>query len=192
MTPTADVQQTSAEQGVSAGAGLAGPAPAPARDQHAGPALEPHEQLGRSFKRALASVRRLRGRETHHPDELSNAQYGLLFSLAGVPEMSARDLADAAGVTPATVTPMLDALAAAGLVRRTRCSTDKRVVLTALTQDGQAQIEEHRARVEPRWRAALAEFSDEELITAATVLDRLAAHFDALAESPDSTVSAPR
>jgi DNA-binding MarR family transcriptional regulator len=147
-------------------------------------ALEPHELLGHAFKRALASVRRLRGRETHHPDELSNAQYGLLFSLAVAPEMSARDLADAAGVTPATVTPMLDALAAAGLVRRRRCATDKRVVLTALTELGHTRIQEHRARVEPLWRAALAGFSDAELITAATVLDRLAAHFDELAESP--------
>ena len=42
---------------------------------------------GNRSTKALASVRRLRGRETHHPDELSNAQYGLLFSLAGVPDV---------------------------------------------------------------------------------------------------------
>ncbi len=189
MTPTTHVPD---EQRGPAAAGLGGPAAAPAGDLQAAPALEPHERLGRSFKRALASVRRLRGRETHHPDELSNAQYGLLFGLAGVAEMSARDLADTAGVTPATVTPMLDALAAAGLVRRRRCATDKRVVLTALTEQGQARIREHRARVEPLLRAALSEFSDEEMITAATVLDKLAAHFDALAESPDLTATTPR
>jgi hypothetical protein len=34
--------------------------------------------------------------------------------------------------------------------------------------------------MEPRWRAALAEFSGDELVAAARVLDRLADYFDAL------------
>ncbi|MGO9752251.1 MAG: MarR family winged helix-turn-helix transcriptional regulator [Solirubrobacteraceae bacterium] len=151
-------------------AGQASPAAAPA----------PHELLGRSFKRAMAAVRRLRGRETHNPGGLSNAQYGLLFGLAGDCRMSARDLADAADLTPATVTQMLDHLAATGLVQRTRSEQDKRVVLTALTPRGQALVEERRARIEPLWRAALSPFSNAELLTAAAVLDRLAEHFDAL------------
>jgi DNA-binding MarR family transcriptional regulator len=140
----------------------------------------PHEQLGRAFKAAIAAVRRLRGRETHRPGELSNAQYGLLFSLAGGCERSARELADAAALTPATVTQMLDSLAAHGLVQRVRSERDKRIVLTTLTDRGRAVVEEHRARVEPRWRAALSEFTDDELRTAAAVLERLARHFDEL------------
>ena len=44
-------------------------------------------------------------------------------------------------------------------------------------------IEERRARQEPRWRAALSEFSDEELLTAAAVLERIAAVFDEVADS---------
>jgi hypothetical protein len=46
-------------------------------------------QLGRSFKGAMAAVRRLRGRETRHPGELSDAQYGLLFGLCEHRELSA-------------------------------------------------------------------------------------------------------
>jgi len=153
-----------------AAAGQASPAAAPS----------PYEQLGRSFKRSMAAVRRLRGRETHNPGGLSNAQYGLLFGLAGDCRMSARDLADAADLMPATVTQMLDHLAGAGLVQRTRSEHDRRVVLTALTPRGQALIEQRRARIEPLWRAALSPFSDAELLTAAAVLDRLAEHFDAL------------
>ena len=140
--------------------------------------LEPHEQLGRSFKRAMAAVRRLRGRETHRPGALSNAQYGLLFNLSGGSAMSARELAEAADLTPATVTQMLDALEAQGLVERLRSAEDRRVVLTALTDRGKAVVEEHRARVEPRWRASLAEFSPQELRTAADVLDRLTRYFE--------------
>jgi MarR family transcriptional regulator, organic hydroperoxide resistance regulator len=141
--------------------------------------LSPHEELGRSFKAAMAAVRRLRGRETHRPGGLSNAQYSLLFGLAGqCGEMSSRDLADAADLTPATVTQMLDSLEAAGLVVRSRSEKDKRVVLTTLTERGQQLVDEHRARVEPKWQASLAQFSDDELRTAAAVLARLADYFE--------------
>jgi DNA-binding MarR family transcriptional regulator len=144
--------------------------------------LEPHDQLGLAFKSAMAAVRRLRGRETHQPGALSNAQYGLLFSLADGREMSARDLAEAAALAPATVTQMLEGLESHGLVKRLRSEEDKRVVLTTLTERGRQVVEEHRARVEPRWRASLAEFSPQELATAAAVLKRLAQHFDELYE----------
>jgi len=160
-----------AENRGSAAAGLAGPAAAPV----------PLEQLGVSFKAAMAAVRRLRGRETHHPEELSYAQYGLLFSLSGSEQMSARDLADAAALTPATATQMLDGLEAAGLVRRTRSAGDKRVVLISLTDRGAETVSRRRAEFEASWRAALTGFSDEQLLTAALVLERLAGHFDALA-----------
>jgi DNA-binding MarR family transcriptional regulator len=150
-----------------AAAGLAGTAAAP----------EPHEQLGRSFKAAMAAVRRLRGRETHRPGELSYAQFSLLFSLAGEQLRSAKELADAAALSPATVAQMLESLELAGLVRRSRSTDDRRIVLTGLTERGEGLVRERRARFEQRWRDALAGFSDEELLTAAAVLERLAEHF---------------
>ena len=139
------------------------------------------QAFGRAFKAADAALRRMRGRETHHPGELSYAQYGLLFGLCdGVPR-SSRELAIAADVSPATAAEMLDSLAAAGLVARIRSVEDKRVVLTSLTERGHALIDERRARYEGRWRAALKQFSDEELLTAAAVLDCVRAMFDELA-----------
>jgi DNA-binding MarR family transcriptional regulator len=138
------------------------------------------EQLGRSFKAAMAAVRRLRGRETRGHGELSDAQYGLLFGLRCQPELSLSELAFAAELSPATATEMLDGLAASGLVRRERSERDRRVVLISLTERGQTLIEERRARYEPRWRAALAGFSEAELRTAAAVLDRMRDMFDEL------------
>lgn len=143
-------------------------------------ALDPHRQLARSFKGAMAAVRRLRGRETRRPGELSDAQYGLLFSLRDRSELSSSELAVAADLSAATTTEMLDALETAGLVKRTRSERDRRVVLTSLTERGRALVDERHARYEPRWRAAFAEFSDEELRTAATILDRMATLFDDL------------
>jgi DNA-binding MarR family transcriptional regulator len=138
------------------------------------------EQLGRSFKATMAAVRRLRGRETRGHGELSDAQYGLLFGLRCQPELSLSELAFAAELSPATATEMLDGLAASGLVRRERSERDRRVVLISLTERGQTLIEERRARYEPRWRAALSEFSEAELQAAAAVLDRMREMFDEL------------
>lgn len=142
--------------------------------------IEAAEQVGRSFKGAMAAVRRLRGRQTHHPGELSDAQYGLLFGLREHPELSSSELAFAADLSPATVTEMLDALASAGLVHRVRSERDRRVVLISLTDRGRIVVEERRAHYEPRWLAALADFSDEELLRAAAVLDRMRDMFDEL------------
>lgn len=140
------------------------------------------EGLGHAFKAANAALRRLRGRETHRPGELSYAQFGLLFGLWDGSPRSLRELALLADVSPATAAEMLDSLAAAGLVERIRSAQDKRVVLTSLTDRGRALIDERRARYEPRWRAALKQFSKEELLTAAAVLEQVRTMFDKLAE----------
>ena len=79
---------------------------------------------------------------------------------------------------------MLDHLEQAGLVTRIRSEHDKRVVLVALTEPGGRLIAERRARLQPRWDAALADFSDEQLLTAAAVLDRLATLFISYADEP--------
>jgi DNA-binding MarR family transcriptional regulator len=141
------------------------------------------EGLGRSFKALTAALRRLRGRETHHPGELSYAQYGMLFGLADGTPKSARDLALAADVSPATATEMLDAMAASGLVARTRSEEDRRIVLTALTERGKAVVDQRRARYEPLWQAALQDFTESELRSAAAILDALRQMFDELADS---------
>ena len=166
---------TSAPREGGAGSGLTA---APGTDR-----TEALEQLGRSFKRAMAAVRRLRGRETHRPGELSFAQYGLLFGLADGGELSVRELALSADLSPATVTQMLDSLEASGLVERVRSQRDRRVVMISLTGRGAALVAERRARFEPLWRAALAEFGENDLLAAAAVLDRLGEMFYDVADA---------
>jgi DNA-binding MarR family transcriptional regulator len=146
------------------------------------PQLDPAEQLGRSFKGALAALRRMRGRELRLRGGLSEAQYSLLFALRERSELPSSELACAANLSPASATEMLDALAVAGLVERMRSQRDRRVVMTSLTDRGRALVEERRARFEPRFRAALARFSEAELLTAAAVLDELGAMFDEVAD----------
>src|ERR1700759_4654024 len=140
------------------------------------------EEVARSFTRAMAAVRRLRGRETHRPGELTDAQYSLLFCLRDQSQMSMRDIAEAAEVSAASVTEMLEGLAAAGLVERHRSDRDRRVVFTSLTEGGRGLVEERRARFEPRFRAAVEEFSEHDLLVAAAVLDRLRDFFEELTD----------
>jgi DNA-binding MarR family transcriptional regulator len=132
-----------------------------------------------AFKRTIVALRRLRGRETHRPGELSYAQYGLLGALSDGEALSTRDLALAADLSPATVTEMLDGLTSAGLVSRARSEADKRIVLTSLTERGHELVAERHARSEEHLRGALADFGDQELRTAAAVLERLAQMLDA-------------
>lgn len=152
---------------------------------------DPREHLARSFKAATAAVRRLRGRETHRTGALSYAQYSLLFGLAlGGGARPAGELAYAAELSPPTATQMLDGLERQGLIQRSRSSEDKRVVLVSLTERGAQVVAERRAQFEPRWRAALAEFSDQDLLTAADVLDRISEMFEELAAQPESGTAA--
>lgn len=138
------------------------------------------EALAQSFKRATAAARRLRGRDTQRPGALSHAQYQVLFELLGAGELPAGVLAAMAGVSPASMTQMLDRLADAGLVERMRSETDRRIVGARLTKAGQAVCEQRRAALEPLWREVLARFSASELHTTAAVLDQLTELFERL------------
>jgi MarR family transcriptional regulator, organic hydroperoxide resistance regulator len=154
--------------------------------RHSPDTLVPQEQrstelteLGKAFRRVFRSLSRLRGRDTHlEGTELSHAQCELLFELEERGELSAGELAAAAQLTPATVTQMLDHLAAGGHVERARLETDRRVVVSRLTPRGRLAIEAKRERWQSRWEQALADVDVEELRAATRVLTRLRAVFD--------------
>jgi len=133
-------------------------------------------ELGMAFRRVFRGLSRLRGRDTHLGGaELSHAQFELLIELEERGELPAGELAAAARLTPATVTQMLDHLAACGHVERARSQTDRRVVVSRLTRQGRRQIEAKRAAWQWRWEQALADTDSEELRAATRVLERLGA-----------------
>ncbi|HLH13670.1 MAG TPA: MarR family transcriptional regulator [Solirubrobacteraceae bacterium] len=142
-------------------------------------------ELGSAFKRVFRSLNRLRGRDTHlGGGELSHAQFELLIELHERGELSAGELAAAARLTPATVTQMLDHLAEQGDVERVRSQTDRRVVVSRLTAQGDARIEAKRAAWQRRWQQALADFDEHDLRTATSVLERLGAMVEESASEP--------
>lgn len=146
-------------------------------------------EFGLAFKACFGALRRMRGRETQSQGCLSDAQYGLLFGLRDHDALPTSELALRANLSAATATGMLDGLATAGLVARVRSEQDRRVVLTSLTERGRALVSERHARFAPRWNAALEQFTDAELQTAAAVLDSVREMFDDV--RPDAGQSTP-
>jgi DNA-binding MarR family transcriptional regulator len=143
-------------------------------------------ELGLAFRHVFRTLSRLRGRDTHLAGtDLSHAQFELLIELDERGELPAGELAAAARLTPATVTQMLDHLAESGHVERVRSETDRRVVVSRLTEQGRAKIEAKRAAWQGRWQASLGDISDRDLRTATRVLEKLGAMFEqAPAETP--------
>jgi MarR family transcriptional regulator, organic hydroperoxide resistance regulator len=147
-------------------------------------------ELGLAFRHVFRTLNRLRGRDTHlGGEELSHAQFELLIELDERGALAAGELATAARLTPATVTQMLDHLAGCGHVERLRSETDRRVVVSRLTDQGRAKIQAKRAAWQGRWQAALGEVSDRDLRAAARVLRRLGEMFE---EAPGDTVDERR
>jgi DNA-binding MarR family transcriptional regulator len=135
--------------------------------------------LGKSFRRVFRALRRLRGRDTHLTgSEVSHAQMELLIELDERGPLSAGELAAAAQLTPGTVTQMLDHLAECGHVERTRSATDRRVVVTCLTPQGEDKVQNKRAIWQGRWEQALADVGATDLRVATSVLERLGMVFE--------------
>lgn len=136
-------------------------------------------ELAQAFRAVFASVRRLRGRDTHLcGTAISHAQYELLIELHERGELSVGELASAAQLTPASVTQMLEHLSDSGLVERARSEADRRVVVTRLTARGHREIEAKRVEKQAIWERALGDVDAAELRAATGVLTRLVAIFD--------------
>jgi DNA-binding MarR family transcriptional regulator len=135
-------------------------------------------ELGMAFRHAYRSLRRLRGRDTHRGGELGHAQFELLADLRDRGPLSASELAAATGLSPATISQMLDHLAELGEVERVRSETDRRVVVTKLTRKGRRHVEARKAEWRQRWLVALEGVDEEELRVAAKVLARIGDVFE--------------
>jgi DNA-binding MarR family transcriptional regulator len=99
---------------------------------HPEPATEPLERLLVRTGHALQRVTR-RAVATH---DLSTTGLEVLRALVEHDGPSHRDLAGSLRLAPATLTPVLDALEAAGALTRTRDHADRRIVRVSITEGG--------------------------------------------------------
>src|ERR1700722_8019382 len=95
-----------------------------------------------------------------------------------------RELAEAVGITGATLTHHLNAMHAQGLVARARDDANRRVQVVTLTEAGEAafvRLREAAIAFDARLRAG---FAEADLATLAAGLDRLAPNVGAEAPAP--------
>jgi MarR family transcriptional regulator, transcriptional regulator for hemolysin len=95
-----------------------------------------------------------------------------------------RELAEAVGITGATLTHHLNAMHAWGLVDRTRDDANRRVQVVTLTEAGEAaflRLRDAAIAFDARLRAG---FAEPDLAALAASLDRLAANVGAEAPAP--------
>lgn len=135
------------------------------------------DEFSTAWESFFRATRRARGRAIGplEGSSLTLAQYQLLEALQTAERLPVSELAASAGVAPPTATRMLDALVREGVVARTPCEDDRRVVRVALTEGGRdavatagRQVAERRARVRDQ-------LSPDEQAQAAALLRRLAA-----------------
>jgi DNA-binding MarR family transcriptional regulator len=144
------------------------------------PASEPVEpdpavaEVLAAFGEFLVAQRRLRGRDAQSPGDLSFAQLRVLAALEEGDSCPTGQLAEKAGVSPATVTGMLDNLEQMGIVTRIRSAEDRRVVLTRLTEEGRRLRDEKRREVRAAFEKALTSLSARDLAAAPRILRLLA------------------
>jgi DNA-binding MarR family transcriptional regulator len=134
-------------------------------------------ELHASLRAMSAAERRLAGHD-RGPGELTYPQVQALAALARAQEMTAGELARSAGLTPATVTGLLDQLESAGVVRRTRSTEDRRVCNVSMTDAGRKLLESRYQAWQGYWVRRLDTIDDDDLRTAARVLDAVAALYD--------------
>jgi DNA-binding MarR family transcriptional regulator len=127
----------------------------------------------------FAAERRLRSRESA-PGELTHAHIRSLHALADGP-LTAGQLARSADLNPASVTAMLDHLEDAGIVERTRSTTDRRVCNVALTDSGRKLLSDKTVRWRAMWVERLGAYSEAELDVAGRIARDIAEMLDSIA-----------
>jgi DNA-binding MarR family transcriptional regulator len=130
-----------------------------------------------SLVRAHAAATRLLSAQLMADHGLTINDYEVMLRLARAPEQRLRrvDLAEQVLLTPSGITRLLDGLEAAGLVGRSACASDRRVVYAVLTEEGRAKLREastsHIAQIDALFGEA---FEEHELASVGDLLERLA------------------
>ncbi len=132
------------------------------------------DSLRSAFGELIAADRRLKARDPQQPDDLSLGQVRALFKFGGEEEIPAGVLAKRADLSPASMTAMLDALEANGIVERHRSETDRRQVMVRLTEKGRERLAERKRAWQEHWDECMGCHTDEELEAAARVFHTMA------------------
>jgi DNA-binding MarR family transcriptional regulator len=164
---------------------------APHVDEWTEPSDDVIDEVRQAVNRLLGADRRLRGRDLRQGNALTHAHFRALFTLTDQPELTAGALARAAELNPASVTAMVDQLESRGLVARRRDDQDRRVCWISLTPDGHRQVNELRRTWHAKLRHGFADISDQDILTAVRVIQRMADLMERVVQPEDGAGERP-
>jgi DNA-binding MarR family transcriptional regulator len=138
------------------------------------------DQFARAAYRLSAADARLRGRATRNPGALSLTHARALRVLAEQGPLSIGQLAAGTETTGAATTQLVNGLAAAGYVTRSRPPGDKRSVVVTLTAQGRMRHDQRQQALAEALDTTLARYDAPALRSAAEILDCLGLIYDRL------------
>jgi len=111
---------------------------------------------------------------------LTYTQYITLMVIWAEGTVSVRDLGKQLYLDSGTLTPVLKHLEAEGYITRRRCPADERVLLVTITEEGIAKVVESRAVFESSDHAMFEGFTEEEMETLLSFMERIEHNLDAV------------
>jgi DNA-binding MarR family transcriptional regulator len=127
--------------------------------------------------RVSAAERKVATRYKRARGALSTGRVQALNVLLREEEATAGTLAREAGLSPNSITVMLEQLERSGVVTRRRDDADRRVSWVSLTDKGRAELADVRAQWDVAFAEGFADVAASDLEVASAVLERLAEVF---------------
>jgi len=143
------------------------------------------EQLMSDYDDILVSIRRitraidLQSKQLVKQTGLTAPQLVVMMAIRKEGRASPTTVAREVALSQATITSILDRLEKAGLVRRERSESDKRIVYACLTADGQKRLEEAPELLQAGFLRQYRKLEDWERTMLVSSLQRVAAMMDA-------------
>jgi DNA-binding MarR family transcriptional regulator len=146
------------------------------------------ESLGWLVKRVMVAIGQ-QGDRYLAPLGMTHAQWSPLLRLRLCGETPVATLAAELNLDAGALTRLLDRLEAKGLVKRERCSHDRRVVMVSLSDEGQAATANAPQALAEIYNQLLAGFTEAEWRSLIDMLQRILVNAEALRAAPLSSVA---
>ena len=114
------------------------------------------------------------------PNDLTHIDFALLRLFLGVEEWTTTQLAQALPLAPSSISRTVTKLVDRSLIQRRRLSSDRRVVILTLTEEGMALTQDLHRRVQAYDAKLCGGVSDEEMGVFASVTSKVMANYAAL------------
>jgi DNA-binding MarR family transcriptional regulator len=142
-----------------------------------------NQQIEQQMTVLLRRVQRIHLSTSTGDVNLERSAYGIMCKLADEGPQRLGALASSFGLDPSTITRQVQALEEIGLASRKTDPSDRRASILDLTDNGREVLEETRGHRRARLQLALSDWSDQDRVDFARLLQQFNVSLDRLLES---------